>query len=129
FGDGIQNAAHDLGLGKATGIPLSPDAGGRIPDPESRKRLHDQLPKAYPEGRWFAGDNVNLAIAQGETVVTPIQLANAYATFANGGTVFAPRVAMAVKDGKKTVRTFGPIVSHKVDLPPAIRDPIMAGFI
>src|SRR5207237_7760192 len=48
FGDGIQATARDLGLGSATGIPLSPEAPGRIPDPESRKRLHEQLPKAYP---------------------------------------------------------------------------------
>ena len=64
-----------------------------MPDPEIRKRLHDANPKAFPNGGWFAGDNVNLAIGQGEMVVTPLQLANAYATFANGGTVFQPRIA------------------------------------
>jgi len=39
------------------------------------------------------GDNVEMAFGQGETVVTPLQLADAYATFANGGTRYAPEVA------------------------------------
>ncbi|MBV8161967.1 MAG: hypothetical protein JO265_13675, partial [Acidimicrobiia bacterium] len=65
YGDGIQNEARQLGLGKKTGIALPFEAGGRIPDPDTRKKLHDQNPKAFPNGQWFAGDNVNLAIGQG----------------------------------------------------------------
>src|SRR5207237_6752855 len=98
FGDAIQDSAHDLGLGKRTGVALPFEAGGRIPDPETRKKLHDQNPKAFPNGKWFSGDNVNLAIGQGEMVVSPLQLVNAYATFANGGTVWVPRVGESVKD-------------------------------
>src|SRR5581483_168057 len=90
YGDAIQNEARQLGLGKKTGIALPFEASGRIPDPDSRKKLHDQNPKAYPNGQWYAGDNVNLAIGQGEMTVTPLQLVNAYATFANGGTVWTP---------------------------------------
>jgi len=96
FGDAIQDEAHQLGLGKKTGIALPFEAGGRIPDPDTRKKLHDQNPKAFPNGKWFAGDNVNLAIGQGEMVITPLQLVNAYATFANGGTVWVPRVGASV---------------------------------
>ena len=46
-----------------------------------------------------------------------------------GGLALPDLLRLEAKDGKKTVRTFGPIVNHKVDLPPAIRDPIMAGFV
>jgi len=130
FGDGIQDEAKDLGLGKRTGIALPFEAAGRIPDPDTRKKLHDQNPKAFPNGKWFAGDNVNLAIGQGEMVITPLQLANAYATFANGGTVWVPRVGESVKDqtGEK-LRDIPAQSLHKVDLPPNVRDPILQGLL
>ena len=49
-----------------------------------------------------AGDAVNFAIGQGDTVVTPLQLARAYGALANGGTLYEPRVAKAIvsPDGK-----------------------------
>ena len=127
--DAIQTTAHQLGLGERSGIALPTEAKGRISDPATRKRLHDANPKAFPEGHWFAGDNVNLAIGQGETVVTPLQLALAYATFANGGAVFEPRVAARVlnQDGS-LVRDVPPNTVRKVDLPPAVRYPILAGL-
>ncbi|TML63392.1 MAG: penicillin-binding protein 2 [Actinobacteria bacterium] len=129
FGDGIQATAHELGLGERTGIALPYEAIGRVPDPTIRKRLHDQNPKAFPNGKWFSGDNVNLAIGQGELVVTPLQLANAYATFANGGTVYSPRVAQRVLRDGKPVREISPVVAHRVSLPPAVRDPILQGLV
>ena len=89
----IQDTAHDLGLGE--GI-------GRVPTPEIRKRLHDSNPKAFPNGGWFPGDNANLAIGQGEMAITPLQLGNAYATFANGGTLWAPRLGTEIIDANGT---------------------------
>ena len=130
YGDGIQNEARQLGLGKKTGIALPFEAGGRIPDPDTRKKLHDQNPKAFPNGQWFAGDNVNLAIGQGETVVSPLQLVNAYATFANGGTVWVPRVADSVRDQIGTqLRQIPPQSVRKIDIPPQVHDPIMQGLV
>jgi penicillin-binding protein 2 len=128
-GDGIQQTARQMGLGRKTGVALESERAGRVPDPESRKRLHDKHPEAYPEGKWFAGDNVNLAIGQGETLVTPLQLANAYATFANGGTVFAPRVAARVleQDGKP-VRNLAPESNGTVNLPAPARGVILSGL-
>src|SRR5206468_428802 len=60
FGNAIQDTARSFGLGSPTGIPLTPESAGKVPDPESRRRDHELHPKAFPEGRWFAGDNVNL---------------------------------------------------------------------
>ncbi|MDP9402096.1 MAG: penicillin-binding protein 2 [Actinomycetota bacterium] len=125
----IQETARQLGLGERTGIPLTSEQRGRIPDPESRRRLHELRPDAFPEGKWRAGDNVNLSIGQGETVVTPLQLANAYAAFANGGTLFEPRVAARVLDGAgKTVREVAPKVLRQVPLDPNMRTPILEGL-
>ena len=125
----IQNTARQLGIGEPTGIPLTGEQRGRILDPAVRKKLNETNPRAFPNGRWYAGDNVNLAIGQGETVVTPLQLANAYATFANGGTVFKPRVAARViTPGGETVREVRPSPVRHVPLPPALRGPIVEGL-
>ena len=117
----IQDTAHDLGLG---------DGIGRVPDPEIRKRLHDSNPKAFPNGGWFPGDNANLAIGQGEMAITPLQLGNAYATFANGGTLWAPRLGTEIIDADGTkVRDVAPRAVRHLDLPPTLRGPILAGLM
>jgi penicillin-binding protein 2 len=127
--DALQNAATDLGFGTPTGIPLPNESGGRIPDQASRKKLHAENPKAFPNGDWFTGDNVNTAIGQGDVAVTPLQLANAYATFANGGTVWQPRIALKITDqAGKVVQALPPLQTRHVDLPGAWRDPMLAGF-
>jgi penicillin-binding protein 2 len=130
YGDtAIQDVAHLLGLGVKTGIPLAGEAVGRVSDPKTREKLHEKAPKAFPNGQWFAGDNVNLAIGQGETVVTPLQLATAYATFGNGGTLYQPKLALKVADHRgATVEEFPAQDAGHVDLPPAVRDPILAGL-
>ena len=56
-----------------------------------------------------AGDAVNFAIGQGDTAVTPLQLARAYAALANGGTLFEPRVAKAlVSPEGRVLKRFAP---------------------
>ncbi|MDQ4132506.1 MAG: penicillin-binding protein 2 [Actinomycetota bacterium] len=129
FGNAIQDTARDLGMGSPTGIELPNEAGGRVPDPDMRRRMHEENPQAFPTGSWFTGDNMNLAIGQGELVVTPMQLATAYATFANGGTVYAPRVASAIVDaGQHPVRRIEPNPVRTIELPPAVRSVMLEGF-
>jgi penicillin-binding protein 2 len=130
YGDtAIQDTARLLGLGVKTGIPLAGEATGRVSDPKTREKLHEKAPKAFPNGQWFAGDNVNLAIGQGEMVVTPLQLATAYATFANGGSFYQPKLALKVADHVgATVEEFPAEEVGHIDLPPAVRDPILAGL-
>lgn len=128
-GDAMQDVARRLGLGQRSGITLRPEAEGRVPDPATRRRLNEQNPKAFPNGAWRTGDNINLAIGQGEMAVTPTQLATAYATFANGGTVWQPRVADKVVDQQGRIqRQVEPVKLRTVSLPPAVRDPILAGL-
>jgi penicillin-binding protein 2 len=50
-------------------------------------------------GQWSAGDNVNLATGQGDLLATPLQMATAYSTLANGGTVPRPHLGAAIEDG------------------------------
>lgn len=124
----IQDTARSLGLGEFTEVDLPFEQDGRVSDPAARERIHKANPKAFPEGNWYTGDNVVMAVGQGETVITPIQLANAYATFANGGTVYAPHVGSAVLDQGQEIRKVEPKVLKKTDLPAGVRDTMMAGF-
>jgi len=93
--DGIQSAARTLGLDSATHVNLPGEQPGRVPDAAWKKRVHEQKPKLFPDAHWFPGDNVNLAVGQGDVLVTPLQLANVYATFANGGTPNQPHLNSA----------------------------------
>ncbi|MGH3850391.1 MAG: penicillin-binding transpeptidase domain-containing protein, partial [Pseudonocardiaceae bacterium] len=126
----IQDSARALGLGMASGVELPYEAGGRIPDPEIRKRLNAQNPTAFPTSGWFTGDNVNLAIGQGEMVVTPLQVAVAYATFANGGTVYATRLGRSIRaaDGKD-IRVIPTRAIRRIDLADSVRAPMLSGFV
>jgi penicillin-binding protein 2 len=61
--------------------------------------------------------------------VTPLQLANAYATFANGGTGYRPRVVDKVVDqDRRILRQVEPIVERRIELSPAVREAITAGL-
>jgi penicillin-binding protein 2 len=125
----MQDVARAFGLGSKTGIPLASEAGGRVSDPNVRKKLHDANPQVFPDPQWRTGDSVITAIGQGETVVTPLQLAMEYATFANGGTLYSARIAQQVKDPDGTIaKDLGPNVRSTIDIPQAVRDPIVAGL-
>ena len=68
--------------------------------------------------QWRVGDALNAAIGQGDTVVTPLQMAMVYAAVANGGTVYQPQLAKAlVSPDGKVVKTFDPVVKSKINVP------------
>ena len=131
----IQDTATAFGFDQRTGIDLPNESAGYVWTAAEKKALHQKYPKAYPDGEWFTGDNVQLAVGQYVITATPIQIARAYATLANGGTVYQPHVAWRVlhagalpTDVGGILRTIEPVVTGRIDLPPEVRDPIMAGF-
>lgn len=68
--------------------------------------------------RWRNGDAINASIGQGDTSITPLQLAMAYATIANGGTVYQPQVAKAILSSRgEVVQQFDPVVRGEVPAP------------
>lgn len=138
LGDGIQGSARLFGLGETTGLPLPGEAAGVIPDAQWKQALFDAMPpdqQANGDPTWYAGDNVNLAIGQGDVLATPLQMANAYGAFANGGTLYEPRVAARIlrpgaplDDPAATVRAIEPVVRRAIDLPPEVHSPIERGL-
>jgi penicillin-binding protein 2 len=126
----IQNVAHAYGLDQLTNVDLPNENFGRVDSPSVRQQLHALAPKAFPNVAWYTGDNLEMAFGQGTTAVTPLAMANAYATFANGGTRYTPEVAAAVLDPHgKVVERYGSRVQGHVSLPARIRGPILQGFI
>jgi penicillin-binding protein 2 len=132
----IQNVAADYGYGQPTGIDLPGEQAGqfyaRVDSPQERQKLHDEDPTAYPYGAdsWTTGSNLQMAFGQGETVITPLEQAVAYATFANGGTRYAPEVAAGVVSPDGTlIEKFAPKKMGHVDLPPNVYQPILTGLM
>jgi penicillin-binding protein 2 len=128
FGDGIQEVARELGFGQRTGINLPAESRGRVPTPEIRQQLHEDNPTAFPNGEWYGGDNVNLAIGQGEMVATPLQMATAYAAVGNGGTLYQPRLAaQTLRPDGELSEDLNPRVIRQIDLGPH-QGPLLAGL-
>jgi penicillin-binding protein 2 len=145
--DPLVEEAKEFGFGSETGIDLPGEASGRIADRkwkrayyESQKNYYCRIadkPRDAPSNKgisdfvyrfarefciegfaYRAGDAVNFAIGQGDTIVTPLQLARGYAAIANGGTLYAPRLGKAVvaPDGS-VLRRLAPKPVGRVDVP------------
>ncbi len=126
----MQDMAELLGFGTRTGVGLPVEAAGRLASPAVRAAQYEANPDAFLTGDWFIGDNVNVSIGQGDVAVTPIQLANAYATFATGGTRYQPNLALRIQNQDGTViREVEPRVGAQVELPAGARDPIVEGLV
>lgn len=95
----LQAFSRTFGLGSDTGIDLPGEVSGRVPDAKWKKAFNEN----YPEYQlWLPGDTVNMAIGQGDMLVTPLQMTTIYAGIANGGVVMKPHILKDVlaSDGK-----------------------------
>ena len=122
--DPLVKIAKDFGFGTKTGIDIPGEASGRIADRRWKRDYYEANKDYYCDigkkpgndflhrfAREFciegfayrAGDAVNFSIGQGDTIVTPLQLANAYAALGNGGILWEPRVGRAIVDPEGNV--------------------------
>ena len=131
----LQDIASEYGLGHYSGIALPGEAPGIVPSQQVLTREHDQYPEDY-DSYFDPGQEIQEAIGQGEDEVTPLQLADAYAAFANGGTLYVPDIVLAVeapgtgdRPNGRIVKLFEPDVKDHVQMPGAIdRAAMMSGF-
>ena len=87
--DKIAKYAKLFGLGDASGIDLPNEKNGIVPT--------QQWKLARMKEPWQPGETISIAIGQGYNLVTPLQLANAYATLANGGTLWRPHLIQRIE--------------------------------
>ncbi|MER7410417.1 penicillin-binding protein 2 [Streptomyces cacaoi] len=121
--DWFYKMAHEFGLGKKTGVDLPNEVSGRVPDRRWKKEYWEANKDAWcKQGKdggdsyaakiakencvsgmkMRAGDSINYSIGQGDTLVTPVQMATIYSALANGGTLYDPTLGKAIvsADGK-----------------------------
>ena len=125
-GTKLQAWAHRLGIGRETGIDLPGELPGLLPTPAWRNQLYREKLTDRP---WSAGDNVNLAVGQGDLQADPLQMATAYATIANGGEVPHPHVGLQVEDAAgRVLREMDFASPRQVQIDPEWRETILAGL-
>ncbi len=107
--DRLGEWAKEYGFGAPTGIDLPGEVGGIVPTNQWKQ---DTLGAPI-----FPGETYQAGIGQGYDVVTPLQLINAYAALANGGTLYQPQIVREVVGPDGTViRPFEPKVIREMDV-------------
>jgi penicillin-binding protein 2 len=142
-GGPLQQWARELGIGQTTGLDIGGEGAGLLPTPGWRNGNYKA--DTDPDGPcgeevciskgeltdrpWSAGDNVNLAVGQGDLQADPLQMAVAYAAIANGGTVVTPHVGLRVEDPDgRAILEIEPAPKREVSINPAWQQTILAGL-
>jgi penicillin-binding protein 2 len=104
-----------FGFGHLTGVDLAGETSGRVPTRAGEKELYAAMGRP-DEAYWSVGDWVNLSIGQGDLLVSPIQLARAYAAIYNGGALVTPHVGGEIRQDGKLVREISPEPADQLDI-------------
>ncbi len=118
--DRIADFARAFGLGQRTGIDLPNEKSGLIPTKKWKER---RLGEA-----WMGGETISAAIGQGFNLVTPIQLAVAYAALANGGVLVKPRTVLRRETHDGVVEAGTPKPLGRLPVAPEHLEVIRAGL-
>jgi len=92
--DRLANYTKRFGFGTKTGVPLHNEKSGLVPSSEWKLKTY--------KIKWYEGETISVSVGQGYTLTTPLQLLNAYAAIANGGTLWRPLLVdeVTTPDGK-----------------------------
>ena len=114
--------ALKLGFGAKCGIPLRGEADGRVPNDDYMKATHGR--------RILNGDIANLSIGQGDTLVTPLQMAQAMSIVANGGRFYQTRLVRQVQSpDQQVLNAYELREKRSLDVSTATMEQIRAGMI
>ena len=97
-GQPLQKWAEMFGLGTPTGVDVGPEAGGLVPTIKWR----EQHFSSAVDKLWKPGDSIELAVGQGDLLVTPLQMTRVYAAIANGGKLVTPHLLAGVEASSQT---------------------------
>lgn len=134
-GEPLQYWARNFGFGEKTGVPLPNEGGvgtgktiaGRVPTKKWKASFNRNRDKTYQ--MWYPGDTINMSIGQGDMLVTPLQLANAFAAIANGGTLYKPQIVKAIKSPNGNVKLrFRPQVRRRLKIKKFALDSVKRGL-
>ena len=101
--------AHQFGFGKPSGIDLPGEAAGIVPTNEWKERTLNE--------QYYTGELYQAGIGQGYNMSTPLQMLNAYAALANGGTLYKPQLVRKILDADgNVVERVPPEVIRELDI-------------
>jgi penicillin-binding protein 2 len=126
----LQEWSHKLGIGDPTGIDLPVSENGLVPSKQWREELYEAALENGEEQRpWGPGDDVQLAVGQGDLQTNPLHMAIAYAALGNGGTIVTPHVGLEIQDpAGRVVKEFEPGPRRHVHINPTFRSDILEGL-
>jgi len=118
--EALPDLVREFGFGQLSGMQYLAEEDGILPDPryfEVNKRWNGVY---SPYGPF---DQIQLSIGQGDLLATPLQMANAYAAFGNGGTLWVPRLVVEARSpGGTTTLRVEPAVAREISLTDAQLD-------
>jgi penicillin-binding protein 2 len=121
----FQHGIRRFGFGAPAPIDLRGAGAGRVPDPHWKAGYYtDPIQRL-----WLPGDDITMAIGQGDLLVTPLQMAVAYSAIANGGHLVTPHVAdTVVDDNGRVVKRIAPRPRRDLGLSPELLAEIRQGL-
>jgi penicillin-binding protein 2 len=102
-------------------LDLPGESGGLVPTPQWKRQQYQET--------WTTGNTYNMSIGQGDVLVTPLQMANALAVVASGGTLYQPQLVHHVEDADQNLlRPFTPVISNTLEIDQAVWEIVREGL-
>ena len=119
--DNIYKTGFLFGLGQNTGIKIPGEKTGILPSRKWKKKVFHTV--------WYPGETPPIAIGQGYTLTTPLQVLMVYATIANNGTLYRPQLVNKITDTQGNIlKKFKPVVIRKLPVKKSIFKIIQTGL-